>query len=310
MIGKQIQYTITEYLLNPADERYEVNSRVSRFCRRPTTLDYYSHCLTFNSPEQEVSIGIDRPYPGAVFKKEKLDSLVVHFILDGKGTLNGKPFQSGTCFFLAPGQSRSLSASSEYPFLNVWFSIRGTGAERLLSRLEQDSVEQSHTFSHSEQVLQLASFFLYDCSYTYNASLFLDGAIKQFTSFIHLAESARMESEKSSTHIREIVNFAIAEIDKKLADISVTTLAADLHLERKYFSKIFFEVMGVTPQEYILQCKMTQVERYLIETDFPIEKILTLVGYNHRNSLTATFKKQFGCSPTAYRELKRNAHNS
>ena len=50
-----------------------------------------------------------------------------------------------------------------------------------------------------------------------------------------------------------------------------------------------------------MKVKMNMAMHYLTTTDHSVEAITALLGYNHRNSLAATFKKIYGMSPNEYR---------
>ena len=70
----------------------------------------------------------------------------------------------------------------------------------------------------------------------------------------------------------------------------------------KYFSRIFTEATGMTPQEYITDCRMEWAKNSLIYSNLSISKIMDSVGYSHRNGFTTAFKKKFGCAPSEYRK--------
>ena len=71
---------------------------------------------------------------------------------------------------------------------------------------------------------------------------------------------------------------------------------------RSYFTTIFRKHTGVSPQEYLLQCRFKNGCRLLAETDYPVQKIAEQVGYEDPLAFSKAFKKMYKMSPTAYRE--------
>jgi AraC-like DNA-binding protein len=71
---------------------------------------------------------------------------------------------------------------------------------------------------------------------------------------------------------------------------------------RSYFTTIFRKHTGVSPQEYLLQCRFKNGCRLLAETDYPVQRIAEQVGYEDPLAFSKAFKKIYKMSPTAYRE--------
>ncbi len=302
MIGKQFLYTITEYKKNPSTDSFDEIRKTSRTCHRPNFLDFYSYQLTFLNQEYTFRLGTGRLYPGCKTETKGTDVLTVHFVVDGKGEFNGQSVHAGQCFYEKPNQNDILQADENNPWELIWFSVRGNMAEKIISLLEQSDLTQPLDFSHAEQLQQLTAFFLHDFSYTYNTAFFVDGIVQQMFSFIHLDKDIQFDPNKASTHTKELVSEAIQLIEKDLPNVSVNSLAVTLHLDRKYFSKIFYEVIGIAPKDYITDLKMNMVEHYLSKTDYSLDKIMGILGYSHRNSLSTAFKNRYGYSPMVYRE--------
>lgn len=85
-------------------------------------------------------------------------------------------------------------------------------------------------------------------------------------------------------------------------NISTDTVAKYVELSPNYVRSIFKEITGISLSDYITQCRMSEVQRLLIETDYPVSRIAELVGYpeNSKHFFTV-FKKHFGRTPENYR---------
>lgn len=85
-------------------------------------------------------------------------------------------------------------------------------------------------------------------------------------------------------------------------NISTDTVAKYVELSPNYARSIFKEITGISLSDYITQCRMSEAQRLLIETDDPVSRIAELVGYpeNSKHFFTV-FKKHFGRTPENYR---------
>jgi YesN/AraC family two-component response regulator len=84
-------------------------------------------------------------------------------------------------------------------------------------------------------------------------------------------------------------------------NISLETLAKLEHYNIAYYGQWFQRKMGVTPQTYIQNVRLTEAKRLLQETNFSILDIAQQVGYEQQASLTRVFKQFEGTTPSNYR---------
>jgi len=122
--------------------------------------------------------------------------------------------------------------------------------------------------------------------------------VRQFLTFILPEEE---ENSTISPRLRMIIDQSIDYIRDNINTVNVQTLAYRAHLDTRYFTKVFTSVTNLSPQEFIMKTKMKIAAQYLISTDYSIEQIAEILGYNHRNCLSIPFKKRFGLTPPDYR---------
>lgn len=88
---------------------------------------------------------------------------------------------------------------------------------------------------------------------------------------------------------------------------STDTVADYVELSVNYVRSIFKEITGISLSDYITQCRMSEAQRLLIETDYPVRRIAELVGYSeHSKHFFTIFKKHFGSTPENYRNNIQN----
>lgn len=72
-------------------------------------------------------------------------------------------------------------------------------------------------------------------------------------------------------------------------------------LNRTYFGRLFKQMMGYTPQEYLTQFRLSKGVELMRGTDYPITQISQMVGYPNPLHFSKVFKKVYGVSPRAWR---------
>ena len=66
--------------------------------------------------------------------------------------------------------------------------------------------------------------------------------------------------------------------------------------------RIFKEATGQTPIDYRLRLRIKHAMRLLCDTDDPISRIASQVGFSDSNYFTRQFRTIIGTTPRAYRQ--------
>lgn len=83
---------------------------------------------------------------------------------------------------------------------------------------------------------------------------------------------------------------------------SITFLANLCNYSPEYFSTKFKELLGVSPQKFIISKRLTQAKILLISTNKSIANIGKEVGYPDQMHFSKLFTNEVGISPSAYRK--------
>ncbi len=96
-------------------------------------------------------------------------------------------------------------------------------------------------------------------------------------------------------------------IDRNLSsNISNADLCQIICLNETYFSNLFTKQFGISPKQYILQKRIGEAARMLLETDKTVKEIGFELGYDNEMYFNRIFHKITGMSPGKYRNNFRN----
>jgi AraC-like DNA-binding protein len=85
-------------------------------------------------------------------------------------------------------------------------------------------------------------------------------------------------------------------------ELPVSEIAATTGMSTYHFIRQFRAVLGETPNQYRIRCRMEMAKRKLVVGRESITDICMAVGYSSLGSFSALFARRFGRSPTLYRQ--------
>ncbi len=115
----------------------------------------------------------------------------------------------------------------------------------------------------------------------------------------HLPQNRLNRSEKSL----DLVKKAKEYIDENFnQEISCAAIAAKLHVNASYLSRIFKQIMHFSMKEYQKQLRLGAIQTLLIDTPLELQEIALRCGYLDMSHFHSVFKKNTGMTPSKYRE--------
>ena len=84
--------------------------------------------------------------------------------------------------------------------------------------------------------------------------------------------------------------------------ITVSALAGEFGYSIDYFSHVFKETFGLSPQKYVINKRISAAKHLLLTTDRTVAQIALSCGFNDPLYFTRIFSKEIGVSPTAFRQ--------
>nr|WP_272509815.1 AraC family transcriptional regulator [Paenibacillus chitinolyticus] len=109
----------------------------------------------------------------------------------------------------------------------------------------------------------------------------------------------RQNSCETHTLFERVSNYMQEYYDQSL---TIASLAEQNNVNRNRLSYVFRTHAGMGPAEYLLKYRLNMAQRMLFTSDVPVQQIAQAVGIADPFYFSRVFKKQFGISPTKYRE--------
>ena len=118
-----------------------------------------------------------------------------------------------------------------------------------------------------------------------------------------LVQSSASRQAQSPRRLRDFyMKEALSFIEQHYSeDISIEDISSFCGLNRSYFSKVFRDTMGESPQGFLLHYRMARAAQLLTESRLPISTISTMVSYPNQLHFSRAFKNVYGISPRDYR---------
>lgn len=110
---------------------------------------------------------------------------------------------------------------------------------------------------------------------------------------------ATYHSKTSSPIIEKAIDFWASNI---AANPSISQTAKYCNISEVYFRRIFKDVKGITPHEFLHEMRMSRAASYLEFSDASVQEISEMLGYSAVSYFIDAFHKHYGCTPLKFRK--------
>ena len=237
-----------------------------------------------------------------------------HYVISGKGTLltddkknHSTEYQlgPGMGFLIEPDDINTYFADREDPWEYTWVEFGGLRAKEILESAGLSSASPVYVPRTPQHGEILKNELLYLSQNPEESPLRQVGRLYFIMDALLEGSTARRKvqgGKLAEFYTREAVTF----IEQNYASpITVEDMAQRCNLDRSYFGKIFKDIMGQSPQEFLINYRMTKAASLLKTTDLSIGEISPLVGYSNQLHFSRAFKNVFNVSPREYRQKNK-----
>jgi AraC family transcriptional regulator len=99
--------------------------------------------------------------------------------------------------------------------------------------------------------------------------------------------------------LERVLSYIQTHLDQ---DISLTELAELIGMSSHYFACLFKQSIGLSPHQYLIDCRIKRAKQLLVRQELPIVEICQQVGYQSQSYFTKIFRKHTGITPKKFRD--------
>lgn len=215
-----------------------------------------------------------------------------------------RPLESGDIIIFEPEKHFEYFKPEGEELEYYWVHFTGYGVSQFFNQcgIEPNRILFSgHSNNICEDFQNLFEVFL-----SRDKFFDLECANKLSTLLLDIAKSISIGSSSNSQNYIKI-NQALTYIHNNISKIlTINSLAAHEHMSISRFRSVFHQIMGISPQEYIILYKLNHACELMRQTDYTITEAAFAVGYSDPQYFSRVFKKYFGISPSVYKNRQIN----
>lgn len=272
---------------------------------------YYKYNYTSSMEQSNIDLklyycGTENCKPNHSWGPAVKDHFKIHYVHSGKGILQvGKNtyfLTKGQGFLIWPHTVSYYKADEEDPWTYSWVAFHGLNAESYLRRANL-TLETPIFQCRNEEVLQERFIEMFEaCKKDHNRDVSLLSSLYAFLANIMeecvLEDSHVRKAKPGDMYIKKAIDFIETNYS---SHISVAEIAEYVGLNRKYFSKLFSDILDIPPQNFLIQFRMNKACELMKNPYLSIAEISNSVGYSDPLLFSRIFKNTKGIAPKYYR---------
>lgn len=266
---------------------------------------YVSNNLTFTDLNL-YECGIEDCSPDQSYGPAVRDHYLIHYIFEGNGILSAPNniyhISKGQGFLICPYKATYYKADSIHPWSYAWVGFNGKKAEEILKSLNITLENPVFTFENFDILKNCFQGMLACKPLKFGRNIRMLGYLYILLSQI-FEESKEYNRNYTNENLKELYVRKTKEyITKNFhRKISIGEIALYLGIDRSYLCNLFKSVEHLTPQEYLINFRISKSIELMAIPELSISEISRSVGYDDPFVFSKLFKKTKGLSPKNYR---------
>ena len=227
---------------------------------------------------------------------------LIHYILSGKGIYKTDghicQLSEGDAFLIRPNTLIYYEADRYHPWTYTWIGFQGIKIEEYLKRTSLLETPYFH-YGKDDRVRLCHEKMFEAYNLPENRDLMMNSILYEYL-YLLASKFPRKyipPKEKKITYVEEALRYIESNYSQS---VNIQVIADYLNIERTYLYRLFKDITGSSPQEYLLDYRIRRACSLLAETELPVSDIARSVGYEDALYFSRLFKKYFNTTPSAY----------
>jgi AraC family transcriptional regulator len=214
----------------------------------------------------------------------------------------------GDVAVIPPGVIHSCATTQKSEFIVLMLS------SKLVSEVKsqdfcQDIVEVIPHFAKPDSLIYQIALALKatlasdnTCSYVYAQSMATALAAHLLQNY-SVRKKQRSECCKGlpSSKLLKVTQFIFNHLSE---DLLVGSMASEIGMSKYHFARLFKESTGMSPYQYLIQCRIERAKILLREKTVRISEVASTVGFSDQSQFTRHFKRLVGATPQEILKLE------
>ena len=214
--------------------------------------------------------------------------------------------QTGDIIFYHKNEIHNFAADVNDPCCYAWITFSSNASDELLKHLGLPAKNFVYHSDHSTEIYKL----LYDLMYTDIDTRSVELSIaSSFLKILNLSSPNHLEKDLPvPTHSRnDYIDLALKYIKENYSDpkFSVKAVSEHLGLNHVYFGSLFKKATRLSLIHYLVSYRIRAAQTLLNATNYTIQEIAFLVGFQSYQRFFEAFRHHTGNTPTEFRNQRR-----
>ena len=219
---------------------------------------------------------------------------IIHYVLSGEGFFNGNRVKSGDGFLITPGMKEEYYPDELNPWSFLWIISEDTAMKSYFDLMGANPETNIFRTEKLDEIEVLAARIK-------NSQNALANTSELSEMFLHIVNS-KITKSLSAPKTVSYFEFSRNHIETNLhLSIEVADLCRLLGVTQPYIYKIFKSNTGMSPKQFINECKMKKARKMLSETELSISAISDALGFSNPLDFSKFFKKHEKVCASEYR---------
>lgn len=270
----------------------------------------------FEKNDHDISIdecGIQQFFPNQAYAYTTYQTFVIHYIESGSGIyeINNQAFElsAGDGFIVRKGTKVTYYGDKEQPWKYYWVGLNGRHLNSYLNltTLKNQTIIHFPTDSQSAEVIKEICLFTKNNQDSTNNTVWYKYKIYELLWIL----SSEFRDKDFSLELpqRSYEEIAFDYIQSNYTKrMTITDVANYIGISRSYLYRLFKRKYEMSPQEFLQDKRLKTAKKLLLHTKKTINEVAYEIGYDNQLLFSKNFKKEFGMSPSKYREMAEDSN--